>query len=298
MSSLTCDSSLVSAGEALAPGRVTFRRVRAARQLGYYAFEPTQVQPGRLVVSVHGISRNAREQARSLSNAANRAGARLLCPLFEEDLFGDYQRLGRVGLGERADLALDLMLEDYAEVLSARENPVRPTETFDLYGFSGGGQFAHRYAMANPARVRRLAISAPGWFTFPDPNRRFPYGAKSSRRLPGVSFDLAGFARIPTLVMVGRKDTRRDASLRRRGRVDREQGRNRLIRAKRWVRAVNRFARMKGIEQTTEMRLLAHSGHEFGDAVGLDAMDEVLFRFLYGDSDNDTTTMEKSDEQD
>ena len=39
------------------------------------------------------------------------------------------------------------------------------TRRINLFGFSGGAQFAHRYAMAHPGSVNALVLTAPGWFT-------------------------------------------------------------------------------------------------------------------------------------
>ena len=47
----------------------------------------------------------------------------------------------------------------------------------DLVGFSGGAQFAHRFAMLYPGCVRRVVVAAAGWYTYIDPSRPFPLAA-------------------------------------------------------------------------------------------------------------------------
>lgn len=254
------------------PDRITFRRPSDFPLVPYYAVRPPRARG--VLVSVHGISRNAREHARVFADLAHRFEINLVCPLFEPDVFPDYQRLGRTRLGQRADLALDAVLEDFAAWGHT------DTSRFDLFGFSGGAQFGHRYALAYPQRIRRLALTGPGWFTFPESPRRFPWGPRSTTRLPGVKFDVEGFLRIPTLVMVGRCDTERDASLRRGTRIDAEQGRHRVARARNWVRAVNRCASARRLPGPAVLRLLDDCGHDFA-ATMADERDRILFNFLH-----------------
>mgnify|MGYP002640863476 FL=1 len=58
-----------------------------------------------IFVTVHGISRNAREHAKRFAPFAERYGVILIAPVFSQKRFPDYQRLGRKGKGERADIA-------------------------------------------------------------------------------------------------------------------------------------------------------------------------------------------------
>jgi len=239
---------------------------------------PEGLDPSRVVVAVHGIGRGAREQAELLAPRAEAAGALLVAPLFEEDRFPDYQRLGRQSRGDRADHALDRVLDDVAHALGIELGPLM------LFGFSGGGQFVHRYALVYPHRVRKLVVAAPGWFTLPDPEQPFPLGTADCPDLPGVHFDLERFLRIPSLTVVGRHDTKRDASLRRSRSLDTTQGRNRVARARNWVEALRRAARTRGLDTRFRFRRLQHSAHDFVEAVHLDALDQLIFDFFWNDT--------------
>ena len=128
-----------------------------------------------VVVSVHGISRKADEHARLLSAYCEIHRAVLVAPLFDADQHPDYQRLGREGRGKRADLALNQMISEVAAATGAQ------ADRFHLFGFSGGAQFAHRYTMAHPHRVARAVFASAGWYTMPDPTKRFPRGIRPSR---------------------------------------------------------------------------------------------------------------------
>jgi pimeloyl-ACP methyl ester carboxylesterase len=101
-----------------------------------------------------------------------------------------------------------------------------------LFGFSGGGQFAHRYALFYPRRVARQVLGAPGWYTFPDPEHRYPLGLRTAPpEWPKLTFNPGRFLRIPTLVLVGEHDNRRDRELNRTRQVDVHQGLDRMERA-------------------------------------------------------------------
>ncbi len=257
----------------MVPGKVQLRSLPDDPDIRYFVYVPKSLDgTGRVLVAVHGISRNAREIAVTFSRYAENYSVILVVPWFDKDRFPDYQRLGRVGRGGRADHALGKMLED---VGTAR------TETFYLYGNSGGGQFAHRYVMAYPERVRRFVVSATGWYTPPDLARKYPYGLKPKRNLPGVTFDIDRFLRVPACVLVGENDTLRDDSLNQSEFLDSTEGKNRVERAKWWIGALTTAARWRGIKTRYELHFLPLSGHDFTEMEERGELGTVVFRCLF-----------------
>jgi pimeloyl-ACP methyl ester carboxylesterase len=227
------------------------------------AYVPPRLEaaaPARLVVCVHGISRDHREQIELLREEAEQRGYALLAPRFSERAWPDYQRLGRRGRGPRADLGVDLAIERLEHQLGLRFG-----DRF-LLGYSGGAQFVHRYAMAHPDRVRAAVCAAAGWYTLPETQRRYPYGLRVEGSLAGVRLEPEAFLRVPLLVAVGRKDTTREA-MRSRPRLDAEQGRHRLERAERWTDAMRRAAERRGLESSVELALIEGAGHAFSECV-------------------------------
>lgn len=181
----------------------------------------------------------------------------VLAPLFDGEDFPDYQRLGRRGL--RADLALEAMLARLAVERGAEIRRIR------LSGFSGGAQFAHRFALAHPQRVESLVLAAAGWYTWLDPCRRFPAGIAPAPHLADLRFEPAAFLRLPVLVLVGEQDRDpADPSLRHAPRLDRLQGPHRLARGRRWVEHLHATAAGLGIDGHYTFDLLPASGHDFG----------------------------------
>src|SRR5262245_23404044 len=208
------------------------RRVLASDpNLAYHLYVPKKLSAEpRLVVSIHGASRNIDVHARLLSAYADIYGAVLLVPHFSEARYRDYQRLGRTGRGRRADLALHRLV---AEAVPETGTPV---DRFYLFGFSAGAQFAHRYAMAYPHRVAYAVIANSGRYTLPDPEQKFPRGIRSTRKLPGLRFDLEAFLRVPIKVYVGKEIEA--ITLPRRRRTNGDEDVPRAERGRRWVAAM------------------------------------------------------------
>ena len=200
----------------------------------------------------------------------------LVAPYFSHGHSADYQRLGRTGRGPRADAALHAILEEVAWLTGAS------TARIHLFGFSGGAQFAHRYAMAHPQRVARAVVAASGWYTFPDSRTRFPYGIRSSRDLPGVRFDPEEFLRVPITVIVGDRDTSSE-DLRSTRRASR-QGADRVERARNWVEAMRAAARACRYDPAVTLDLIPGGDHSFASLMESGGLGERVFAALFGAS--------------
>ena len=261
--------------------RLMHRVLRADPGQEYLLYVPSSrpTEP-RLVVSVHGVSRNADEHARLLSAYCEMHGAVLVVPLFSAEQHPDYQRLGRVGRGKRADIALNLMVAEAAATTGAA------AERFHLFGFSGGAQFSHRYVMAHPHRVASAVFASAGWYTLPDPTRRFPQGTRTSKKLPGVRFDAEEFLRVPMKVLVGAKDNQ-SKGLRRSERLDREQGVSRVERARAWVAAMQAAAAAHHLDSIIDYEEVEDCNHSFRRSVLRGGLGEKAFTFLLGSARSD-----------
>lgn len=259
-------------------GKVGYRTLLDPLPQPYYLYLPRAVDGGgRVLVLVHGISRNADEIITAFSAYGDRYKVILVAPLFDEKRFSDFQRLGRRGRGARADLALRRILDDVAKLVQV------PTDTVYMYGNSGGGQFVHRYAMAYPDQVIRYAISGTGWYSAPDLSHRFPYGFKATKALPGVRFDLEGFLRVPACVLVGEEDTERDHSLNKSARIEETQGHTRVERAKWWFSAVTAAARWRGFDTEFSLHILPVAGHDFTEMEGRAHLGKAVFQCLFAE---------------
>jgi poly(3-hydroxybutyrate) depolymerase len=207
-------------------GRVVLRALTSDPLQEYLLFVPQSAPAGApVMVSVHGVSRNAPKHSTMFSPACEAHGVIMVAPIFRKELHDDYQRLGRRDRGNRVDLLLHKVLAEVARVTGA------DVSRLFLFGFSGGAQFAHRYVMVHPHRVARAALAAAGWYTFPDHRQRFPYGIRPVRTLPGVTFNPEEFLRVPIEVFIGDQDTSLK-NVRSTARTIAQQGTTRLDRAR------------------------------------------------------------------
>jgi pimeloyl-ACP methyl ester carboxylesterase len=237
---------------------------------------PRRVAPDAPVLTVvHGLSRTRNTQAEAFVAACEDRGVVLLAPSFIGPAHADYQRLGREGRGRRADLFLHACLQEVTRLTGA------DTTHIGLFGFSGGAQFAHRYLMAHPHRVAAAAIAAAGWYTFPDVTEKFPYGIRSTRRLPGLSFNPEEYLRVPVTVIVGEHDTATE-NLRNSERVVLQQGVTRVERARRWVAAMQAQAHTHGLASHIELRVLPGLAHGFASLCKEGALVAQVMDNLFG----------------
>lgn len=230
----------------------------------YYAVIPKTLRKDAVpLVVVHGISRNAAELALRFGEVAELTGIPVIAPLFERGTFGMYQQVCDPAGAMRSDEALSEMLDDAAHRFGL------DTAGIDLFGFSGGAQFAHRYAMLHPARVRTCVATAAGWYTMPDPAAPWPLGLADAP----CAVDSAALRRVRFEVIVGALDRQQDKALRRSAEIDIIQGVHRLQRARRWHRAM-RKARVPG-----SLTVIPGLSHAFGDAVHLGIV-PLVFQLL------------------
>jgi poly(3-hydroxybutyrate) depolymerase len=245
----------------------------------YYLYVPHRIKhPGRLFVTVHGISRNAREHAERFAPLAEQQGVVLVAPRFSRRRFASYQRLAPRAAGQRSDAMLDRIVSEVREQVDLPEAPLY------LFGYSGGGQFVHRYAIAHPARVARAVIGAAGWYTFPDPRARYPRGLRF-RPDETLLFEGPDFLKVPMAVIVGGADVERDPALNQSPRIDRQQGGNRCERGRRWVAAMQEAAQAQGLATRYQFQVLPGVGHDFTSAMVRGGMGEAVFDFLFGGQD-------------
>jgi len=229
----------------------------------------------KILVCIHGISRKYKQQIRLLKDYASKNNVILIAPYFSNKKHHAFQRhaLGTDGL--RSDQVLNNIMAD----VSSRYDI--STDKFDLCGFSAGAQFAHRYALRYPKKIRRLTICAAGWYTLPDFNKQFPYGLspneKDESRFQISEEQFREFLTTPITVAVGEYDKRSDSSLNRRQIINASQGYDRMERAITWVRSLIMAAQERHIESQVKFVLIPRSGHSFFECINYGMLPRYLF---------------------
>ncbi|KAI1455777.1 alpha/beta-hydrolase [Annulohypoxylon moriforme] len=158
-----------------------------------------------LLVSVHGTRRYVYD-VYELAPFADSTGCAILAPLFPTGLDGpddidSYKLLRSKTL--RSDLALLSMLDEVAV-----RWPDIDTEKIFLMGFSGGGQFAHRFLYLYPERLAAVSVGAPGHATVLDDRENWPVGVKDADAIFGKSIDKALIKQVPIQLVVGSADVK------------------------------------------------------------------------------------------
>lgn len=159
----------------------------------------------RLLVAVHGSSRGVAAYRDALAGFAERERCVVLAPLFPVGPLGDGNSDGYKFLVE-GDIRYDTILLKMIEELETELD--YSFGRFLLSGFSGGGQFAHRFLYLHPERLVAASIGAPGIITRIDPERDYWIGTRNWENIFGRPIDLDALRRVPVKILVGELDTK------------------------------------------------------------------------------------------
>ena len=233
----------------------------SAGSLGAFVSEPADASKGAApLLLLHGISRDAEALFEAFLPAASAAGRIVIVPEFTREAWRVFQR---ITARTRPDIAL-------LELLAfLRATNIIDSAPVELFGFSGGAQLGHRFAMLYPHMISSLHISAAGWYTLPRSDIPYPYGLSAEdaqekdliwqRRM---SQGLDAFLRLPISISVGALDNQQeDPTLRRNDVLDASQGADRLTRARSYQDAIEAVAKERGVTASVRFNELPGCGH-------------------------------------
>lgn len=213
---------------------------------------------------------SARKFTERWKRFADEQSVLLVAPAFDDRNFG--AREGPGG-GYRGLFGRHVGADAFVLAIVARvsaESPDLDSE-FLLYGHSAGGQFACRFALTHPARVRAVVLSAPGRFAFPDERAPWPYGlGRVQRQLRWTKPETVRAVRVepnvqtwvratsqPIFVIVGSDDLERQPI-----RPGHEgAGTTRVSFARAWTSAMADLARRSGARSQVELEIVPGVGH-------------------------------------
>lgn len=222
------------------------------------------------LLALHGISRQASAIEAAFGPHCAEAGRVLIVPRFSRRDWRHFQTVGK----HRADKAL-LAALSYVEGLG-----LAPCQRVSVFGYSGGAQLAHRFAMLYPQRVASLHVAAAGWYCLADPDLAFPLGLGGSAGDARFDFaaaarsQLPGFLGLPLRVYVGAEDRQRDPALRQNPDLNARQGPHRVARARAFADQVIRSAKAQGLAPDVTFTELPGCAHDFAACAraGLDRL--------------------------
>lgn len=167
-----------------------------------YAEEGQKTYP--LIVLVHGTERGAWAYRGNFAQFAQEHDCIVLAPLFPANIGGtadldNYKMIEYQSI--RYDLVLLSMVDEVRDKYRVRG------DRFLMHGFSGGGQFAHRFLYLHPSRLAGVSIGAPGRVTLLDETRRWWVGVGDLHEKFGIALDYEAMRRVPVLLVIGSEDT-------------------------------------------------------------------------------------------
>ena len=191
-------------------GRTPYFALQTDPRFSYSLYVPPDYRrKGRtkfhLAVIVHGTRRTAEQYRDAFVGFAQRHRCIVLTPLFprvaDEPQGLDGFKQARVG-DTRYDLVLLDMVDEVAERYRVR------ADRFLLHGFSGGGQFVHRFFYLHPERLMAVSIGAPGAVTLLDREQDWWCGVRDFESQFGQVLDYGMLRRVAVQMVIGAKDTR------------------------------------------------------------------------------------------
>ena len=215
-----CGGALVGARSAwAAPARVAegagsfvFEDAKGdpTKHMTVFTYLPRGIDPttARIVFVMHGHGKDAEGYRDTWIEHADRYGAMIVTPLFDQQQWGggeySYSSVeGRNGDIHDASLWSFNVIEHLFDAVQADTG--NRTARYLLYGHSEGGQFVHRLVLLLPdARYEKAVAANAGWYTMPTFDVRFPFG------LGGSPVDEASLRRSlgrPLTVLLGELDT-------------------------------------------------------------------------------------------
>lgn len=220
---------------------------------------PQEISTPVPLIAMHGISRNVSQMVQEFSIEASIQGRIVVLPHFVKKAWPVFQRINDTARPDKGLLAL---------IETLRKMKIVDHDTFNLFGYSGGAQLAHRFTMLYPELVHQLHLGAAGWYTLPTTQLAYPLGLgpdkhgdhRWGRRMES---GLKNYLKKKITVYIGSEDTLINDSLRNKPSVNNAQGHNRLDRAHHYVSTLRHLQSKASLKPDAELIILNGCGHNF-----------------------------------
>ncbi|WP_188194443.1 alpha/beta hydrolase [Nonomuraea sp. SYSU D8015] len=188
-------------------GATTVFASRYDQRFSYCLYVPSAHDPDGaplpMAVLQHGTARRGPQYRDDFARWAEEHGCLVLAPLFPAGI-GDPDDLHNFKFLRYGDIRFDHVLLAMADEVGERFNV--DAGRFLLHGFSGGGQFVHRFAYLHPDRLAGLSIGAPGRITYIDHSSPWWVGLKGFEEEFGRAPRVAELRDVPVQMVVGSLD--------------------------------------------------------------------------------------------
>lgn len=180
---------------------------RFDQRFSYCLYVPTahdfDGDPLPLLVLQHGTGRRGPQYRDEFAGYAEANHCVVLAPLYPAGI-GDPDDLHNFKFLRYGDIRFDTVLLEIVGEVAERFNV--DADRFLLHGFSGGGQFAHRFFYLHPDRLAGVSIGAPGRITRLDYTKDWWVGLRNCAEIFGREPDVDAMRRVPVQMVVGTHD--------------------------------------------------------------------------------------------
>jgi len=178
------------------------------QRFSYCLYVPQDVDPDGsetypLAVIVHGTLRSAQAYRDAFADFAETHRCVILAPLFPCGIIepGDLNNYKWIKFH---DIRFDHLLLGMVDEIAGKY-PVDGSK-FLLFGFSGGGQFVHRFFYLHPERLLGVSIGAPGKVTLLDTSRDWWPGVRDIEQQFGKPLNWDAMRQVAVQMVVGGAD--------------------------------------------------------------------------------------------
>lgn len=174
----------------------------------YYLYIPHKIkrleEKFKLIVLIHGTERSAEGYRNKFKKFAELTNSIVLAPLFPAPPIGQRQ-LSNYNFVKNPvnQLRYDSVLLDIIQELKEEfliENK------FYLHGFSGGGQFVHRFYYLYPELLHAVSIGAPGNITLLDEKEKWPAGIGNVHQEFQREISVEAMKKVKLQIIAGEED--------------------------------------------------------------------------------------------
>jgi poly(3-hydroxybutyrate) depolymerase len=195
-------------------GKAGLIALQADQRFSYALYVPgafdlanDNVQEFDVVIAVHGSNRIVTEYRDAFVEMADRRGCFVLAPLFPIGIIDhydadNYKYIGYRGI--RYDLLLLSMLAEVEQFYGVR------WKRKVIHGFSGGGQFVHRFMYLHPRVLTAASVGGPGKVTMLDDRRPWWVGTSDVEERFGIRINMDALRALRILLVVGEQDVDED----------------------------------------------------------------------------------------
>lgn len=197
-----------------------------------------------IVFVFQGADRNYTYLLEAWAKEAQAKQFMVFIPQFDKDMYplNDYQEVGVMNaelntFKRREELTPVLIDKIYEYIAKITKHELG---CYNIYGHSAGGQFVQRFMLVhNSPYIRRAVIGSPGWYTFPDTTKAYPYGVKD---IPYIDQEqLKQYLQKDIVLQLATGDTVRESYLRKTPEAE-AQGRNRYERGNTFYNYIQKLA--------------------------------------------------------